>query len=375
MTRLWLWLCPVKSQRRFVVLERTFLRALIGAHVLVWDALKKKYDTEEAEAKKYVVSRYLKYQMTNDRSVETQSHEIQKIAHEIITEAKKYVVSRYLKYQMTNDRSVETQSHEIQKIAHEIITEESLITRLRIEEESRKLDQKDEILLVANNKKKKFIRAVLKPNGKQLKNQNHTSKNSNRNGNHQRVPIARQPPPPRNGPLPFLCYYCGKKGHMARKCRNKPDTVNQANLTEEQFVAMITEINLVDNKVLLGDSHTTNVAGIGDVELTFTSGKTLILKDVMHTPEIRKNLVSGNSGGSRPSQVLVTTSTESNKLDETETRRSKRVRVAKDYGPEYMTYNLEEDPGSIKEALSSLDADLWQKAINDEMDSLESNKT
>ena len=48
-----------------------------------------------------------------------------------------------------------------------------------------------------------------------------------------------------------------------------------------------------DKKVLLGDAHTTTVAGIGDVELKFTSGKTLILKDVMHTPEIRKNLVSG----------------------------------------------------------------------------------
>jgi len=48
-----------------------------------------------------------------------------------------------------------------------------------------------------------------------------------------------------------------------------------------------------DQKVLLGDSHTTEVAGIRDLELKFTSGKTLILKDVMRTPRIRKNLVSG----------------------------------------------------------------------------------
>ena len=52
----------------------------------VWEALKKKYDTEEAGVKKYAVSRYLKYQMVDERSVETQSHELQKIAHEIITE-------------------------------------------------------------------------------------------------------------------------------------------------------------------------------------------------------------------------------------------------------------------------------------------------
>ncbi|XP_073224912.1 uncharacterized protein [Cicer arietinum] len=208
----------------------------------VWDALKKKYDTEEVRAKKYVVSCYLK----------------------------KYVVSCYLK-------SMEAQSHEIQKIAHEIISEAS---------------QKDEILLVANNKKKKFIGAVLKPNGKQLKIQNRTEKNNNKNENPSKVSIARQQPPPRNDPLPFLCFFCGKEGHMAHKCENKPGPANQANLTEEQFIAMITEINLVggsngwwidtgasrhvcydrdmfktyivaeDKKVLLGDSHTINVAGI-----------------------------------------------------------------------------------------------------------------
>ena len=48
-----------------------------------------------------------------------------------------------------------------------------------------------------------------------------------------------------------------------------------------------------DQKVLLGDSHTTKVAGVGNVEIKFTSGKTVILKDVLHTPEMRKNLVSG----------------------------------------------------------------------------------
>ncbi|KAL5831729.1 hypothetical protein ACOSQ4_017083 [Xanthoceras sorbifolium] len=41
----------------------------------IWDALQKKYDTEEAG-----------YQMTDAKSVEAQSHELQKIAHEIISE-------------------------------------------------------------------------------------------------------------------------------------------------------------------------------------------------------------------------------------------------------------------------------------------------
>ena len=52
-----------------------------------------------------------------------------------------------------------------------------------------------------------------------------------------------------------------------------------------------TYTNVEHKKVLLGDAHTTNVAGIGDVVLNFTSRKTLILKDTMHVPEIRKNLI------------------------------------------------------------------------------------
>jgi hypothetical protein len=46
-------------------------------------------------------------------------------------------------------------------------------------------------------------------------------------------------------------------------------------------------------KIRLGDSHTTDVLGTGEVLLKFTSGQELVLKDVLHVPEIRKNLVSG----------------------------------------------------------------------------------
>lgn len=44
-------------------------------------------------------------------------------------------------------------------------------------------------------------------------------------------------------------------------------------------------------------------------------------------------------------------------------------------GSDYATYTVEEDPRNLQEALSSTDADLWQEAINDDIDSLESNKT
>jgi len=40
-----------------------------------------------------------------------------------------------------------------------------------------------------------------------------------------------------------------------------------------------------------------------------------------------------------------------------------------------VVYTLEEDPLGLKKAISSLDAELRQETINDEMDSLESNET
>ena len=51
----------------------------------VWDALQKKYDTEEAGSKKYAVSRYMKFQMVEEKSVVSQSHELHKITHEILS--------------------------------------------------------------------------------------------------------------------------------------------------------------------------------------------------------------------------------------------------------------------------------------------------
>jgi hypothetical protein len=40
-----------------------------------------------------------------------------------------------------------------------------------------------------------------------------------------------------------------------------------------------------------------------------------------------------------------------------------------------MVYTLEENSLNLKEAISLLDAELWQEGINDELDFLESNKT
>ncbi|TYK00361.1 putative Polyprotein [Cucumis melo var. makuwa] len=180
----------------------------------------------------------------------------------------------------------------------------------------------------------------------------------------------------------------------ARNCRNRSRPAAQANLIEDKLVAMISEVNVIGGSE--GDHHTTKVVGSEEVELKFTSGKTLLLKDILHTPEIQKNLVSGyllnKPGFTQTIEIKNRTLTELvvaillesgaapywiqtlDKKVDPEPRRSKRARIVKDFGKDFEMYNVE-DPKDLTEALSSVDANLWQEAINDEMNSLESNRT
>lgn len=123
------------------------------------------------------------------------------------------------------------------------------------------------------------------------------------------------------------CYHCHKIGHYARDCKilkaeKKKEKAN--NHTKNELVAMVTEefvagdqvewwidtgatrhisgnrnsfmtYELVGgDKVLhMGNSSSPKVVGKGTVELKFTSGKMVTLIDVLHVPDIRKNLVSG----------------------------------------------------------------------------------
>jgi hypothetical protein len=138
-----------------------------------------------------------------------------------------------------------------------------------------------------------------------------------------------------------LCFNCGKKGHYIREYRflkNKKkendSNSNMANAVEEIIamvtemrIGMITEVNMAvatnssdwwfdsgatvhvcnvkaqfktyviatdGEEVLMGNHNSAKVHGKGTVEMQFTSEKKLILTNVFHVPEIKKNLVFAN---------------------------------------------------------------------------------
>jgi hypothetical protein len=63
------------------------------------------------------------------------------------------------------------------------------------------------------------------------------------------------------------------------------------------------------------------------------------------------------------------------KDNNTVARKSKRQRVAKSFGEDFIIYLMDDTPTTIAVAYSSLDADLWKEAVQSEMDSILSNGT
>ncbi|KAL0408342.1 UNVERIFIED_CONTAM: hypothetical protein Sradi_1768600 [Sesamum radiatum] len=75
-----------------------------------------------------------------------------------------------------------------------------------------------------------------------------------------------------------------------------------------------------------------------------------------------------NVGGNPSSTSL--THEESN-----EPRRSKRARVIKDFGSDFVIYNIEDDPITFQDAMVFSEAKQWKEAVKSDMDSVVSNGT
>ena len=61
--------------------------------------------------------------------------------------------------------------------------------------------------------------------------------------------------------------------------------------------------------------------------------------------------------------------------EEVEPRRSKRARVEKSFGPDFVAYMLESEPQTYKEAVNSSEGPLWKESINSEIESILQNHT
>ena len=61
--------------------------------------------------------------------------------------------------------------------------------------------------------------------------------------------------------------------------------------------------------------------------------------------------------------------------NEAKPRLSKRAKMSKPFGLDFLTYMLEDEPQSFKEAISTPEAHFWKEAVNSEIESILQNHT
>ncbi|RVW63853.1 Retrovirus-related Pol polyprotein from transposon TNT 1-94 [Vitis vinifera] len=192
---------------------------------------------------------------------------------------------------------------------------EEIQKHLRIEEESRSRDKMVEESNGGTNK----ANAISKANHPRGKN-NNNKKNS---GNYMSPKKNQEQFKGKKGP----CFVCGKPGHYARECRFRKDQKGAVvNAIDEEIIATLSDVCVVqgkvqgwwydtcatvhvtydkslfktfenakrDQEVQMGNEGKSKVLGKGTIEVVFTSGKKVTLKNVLYVPDMNKNLVSGD---------------------------------------------------------------------------------
>ena len=279
----------------------------------LWDSLDKKYKTEDAGMKKFIVGRFLDFKMMDGKSVISQVQELQVILHGVIAEGMTIGESFQVAAMIEKLPPSWKDFKNYLKHKRKEMNLEELIVRLRIEEDNRLSEKKGKDPMVAKAN-------VIEGQKGKRKHQEKTQGE-------------------KNAPTKFKgkCYNCGKAGHMASDCRKPKKSKQQkteAHMTMDKLSADVDDMNLCamvsecltvgnerdwwvdtgatrhicsnrsmfttyhavekEEQLFMGNSSTSKVEGKGKVVMRLTSGKELTLNEVLYVPDIRKNLVSGS---------------------------------------------------------------------------------
>ncbi|KAK1665909.1 hypothetical protein QYE76_054068 [Lolium multiflorum] len=340
-----------------------------------WDALEAKFGVSDAGTELYVMEQYYDYRMTDERSVVEQAHEIQSLAKELeqfkCTLPDKFVAGGIIAKLPPSWRNFATSM----KHKRQEFSVSDLIGSLHVEEKAR-----------AKDTRARSFEGGSSANVVQKKNfQSHKSKNKNngkgkfdeKNKASNSTNFKRKTPYKKKG----NCHVCGAPGHWALIAQNAMIGVGTA-ASRKDFLR-------ADGKRL-----TCFVRGVGTVDLKFTSGKTIQLKNVrlplirisflivksevsdMHVGTIMESndatffedifpmketssssiqeMPSSSTQELFPEPTMAIENFENPVEDDNEApKRSKRQRIAKSFGHDFIVYLVDDTPTSISEAYAS----------------------
>ncbi|GMY37975.1 Retrovirus-related Pol polyprotein from transposon TNT 1-94 [Fagus crenata] len=175
----------------------------------LWDSLDKKYKTEDAGTKKFIVGKFLDYKMLDSKTVISQVQELQLILHEIHAEGMTLSESFQVATIIEKLPSSWKEFKNYLKHKRKEIKLEDLIVRLRIEEDNRTSEKamwnqtiESKANVVEHNNKNKKRKHFGQEFGQ---GSNHDTK-----GGHAKRFKGK-------------CFICDKPGHRAKDCRKRND--------------------------------------------------------------------------------------------------------------------------------------------------------
>ncbi|GJW27413.1 DNA polymerase zeta catalytic subunit-like protein [Tanacetum coccineum] len=296
----------------------------------IWESLEKKYRTQVACSKKFVVGKFLNFKMNDAKPVVKQVEELQIIVYEIEVEGmginfnflvgsiiEKFPQSwknfkLYLKH-LTDDMSFE-----------------QLVLKIRVEEDNRMIEKADANLIEPN------ANLVGESSFKSKSNHKNKGKNSDGSGQKYSKDGKKDYTQQKNNNFKkvYHCWVCGKPGH-------KGCTKHICN-SRRMFVSY-QKVNELE-PMFMGNGTSSKIEGKGKVILKLTSRKDLVLSNVLHVPNITTNLISGPILSNKGFKLVI----ESDKLVITK--------------------------GGVA-AMESSEAPYWKEAIQSEIDSIVHNNT
>ncbi|KAL0430747.1 UNVERIFIED_CONTAM: Retrovirus-related Pol polyprotein from transposon RE2 [Sesamum radiatum] len=134
-----------------------------------------------------------------------------------------------------------------------------------------------------------------------------------------------------------------------------------------RFLVIKSEISGIEVNTIVEFCHVVFIEDVFSIKTGITSS--VSLDDLLASTFIPDHVEKMTNVGVN----LSSTSLTHEELDEP--RRNKRVRVVKDFGSDFVTYNIEDDPITFKDAMSSSEAKQWKEAVKSDIDSTESNGT
>ncbi|KAL0404059.1 UNVERIFIED_CONTAM: Retrovirus-related Pol polyprotein from transposon TNT 1-94 [Sesamum radiatum] len=218
----------------------------------IWTTLETRYGGDDAGRKKYVVGKWLQFQMVDERPIMDQIHEYENLVTDVLSEGMK--MCEILQANVLLEKFPPTWSEYRNHLKHKKrdLTLQELISHMRTEEANRLKDKETSLSTLS-------VKANLVESAGS-KDRFHQNKGKKFQKNNQHKPFKA--PDGKIQKNKLVCYCCGKIGHKAYQCyqrkdhqkaNQKPATqgtpqVNLAEKDDEIIAAVVVEANLVENK-------------------------------------------------------------------------------------------------------------------------------